>query len=96
MTDAWQIMYCGGAPPVVKTLEGVSEKSGTSRAQEGELCLVSSYNDGGAGRRTHRALSVWAKRAHRGHVETSGAQAQLPRSTRTCEGEGWGAVCVGG
>jgi hypothetical protein len=27
MTDAWQIMYCGGAPPVVKTLEGVSQRS---------------------------------------------------------------------
>ena len=26
MTDAWQIMYCGGAPPVVKTLQEVSEK----------------------------------------------------------------------
>ena len=28
MIDAWQIMYCGGAPPVVKTLEGVTEKYG--------------------------------------------------------------------
>ena len=28
MIDGWQIMYCGGASPVVKTLEGVTEKYG--------------------------------------------------------------------
>lgn len=28
MTDAWQIMYCGGAAPVVKTLEEIKEKYG--------------------------------------------------------------------
>ena len=58
MTEAWQIMYCGGAPPVwSRRLKG-SRRSTASRSRSRALPGEFIVGAGDAGRRAHSNLSV--------------------------------------